>query len=80
MPMTPRGPRLRLTVRLPYDEAKEVFRRARARNWSVSDYVAFCIAREIGVKTARERGGHHVSPYAAQNMRSEDDFEAQEAE
>lgn len=46
--MPNRGPRLQVTVRLPYDEYREVARRARSRNWSLSDYIGYCIGKEIG--------------------------------
>lgn len=53
MPMAHRGPRMPLTVRLPFDLYKEVAIRARARNWSLSDYVTYCVARELGTVMRR---------------------------
>lgn len=47
MPNVSRGPRIAITVRLPFDEYREVARRARNRRWSMSDYVGYCISREL---------------------------------
>lgn len=48
--MPHRGKRLQLTLRLPPDLYAEVARRARGRGWSLSDYVAWCVANEIRPK------------------------------
>lgn len=50
VPRRARGNRIALTIRLPYDLYREVAVRAKARNWSMSDYVAFCVARELSGK------------------------------
>jgi len=50
MPRRARGPRIALTIRLPYDIYREVCVRAEARNWSLSDFVSFCVAKEISGK------------------------------
>ena len=44
-----------MTVRLPYDEYREVASRARRRGWSMSDYVGWCVAKELTGK-ANGRG------------------------
>ncbi|HEY6414823.1 MAG TPA: hypothetical protein VIX41_01255 [Acidimicrobiales bacterium] len=55
MPSRSRGPRIATTVRMPYDEYREMARRARARGWSMSDYIAYCVAQQVRVKG--KRGG-----------------------
>jgi len=56
MPRQNRGARIALTIRLPFDVYREVSVRAKARNWSMSDYVAWCVAKEISGKyIAKER-------------------------
>lgn len=50
MPMAHRGNRIQLTIRLPVDEYREASVRARARGWSLSDFVGYCVAREIAGK------------------------------
>jgi len=55
MPRRNRGQRIALTIRLPYDVYREVATRARGRNWSMSDYVAWCVAKEISGKYAPQR-------------------------
>ena len=47
MPRRHRGNRIGLTIRLPFDLYREVAIRARARNWSMSDYVGYCVAKEL---------------------------------
>jgi hypothetical protein len=54
MSMMHRGKRQQLTVRLPYDEYREVAIRARARGWSMSDYAGWCIAKELSGKAGRK--------------------------
>ena len=39
-----------MTVRLPFDMYREMNVRAEARNWSMSDYVAWCVAKELSGK------------------------------
>lgn len=53
--MQHRGTRIQVTVRLPYDEYREVASRARRRGWSMSDYVGWCVAKELTGK-ANKRG------------------------
>jgi hypothetical protein len=62
VPMPSKGKRIALTVRLPFDEYREVSVRARGRGWSLSDYVGFCVAREIG---GRGRGVNESVPVNA---------------
>jgi hypothetical protein len=50
VPQRYRGNRIALTIRLPYDLYREVAIRAGARNWSLSDYVTWCVARELSGK------------------------------
>lgn len=50
VPMPHRGPRMQLTVRLPLDEYREVAVRAQGRGWSMSDYIAYCVARTLGTR------------------------------
>jgi hypothetical protein len=45
--MNHRGSRLQITVRLPVDEYREVAVRARARGWSLSDYIGWCVVKEL---------------------------------
>ena len=65
-----KGKRVALTVRLPFDEYREVAVRARGRNWSLSDYVGFCVRRELDPKT-RKSANVSVNEYAT--MRETDD-------
>lgn len=53
MPRRHRGNRIGLTIRLPFDLYREVAIRARARNWSLSDYVGYCVAKELSGKYKR---------------------------
>lgn len=53
-----------MTIRLPYDEYREVAVRARARNWSLSDYVGYCVVRELSPKDAKA----HVTTRAAEHV------------
>ena len=57
MPRQNRGARIALTIRLPFDVYREVSVRAKARNWSMSDYVAWCVAKEISGKYVPSRVG-----------------------
>ena len=64
MPRRARGPRIALTIRLPFDLYREVGLRAEARNWSMSDFVAYCVERD-GVRHALSRiAAHHRLPSA----------------
>jgi hypothetical protein len=65
MAMPAKGPRVALTVRLPYDEYREAVRRAKAREWTLTHYIGYCVARELafggkkrpsGGSAARSRG------------------------
>jgi len=47
VPRRHRGNRIAITIRLPFDLYREVSIRARARNWSMSDYIGFCVAKEL---------------------------------
>lgn len=47
MPTPYRGQRVPITVRLPVDEYREVCIRAKKRRWSLSDYIGYCVEREI---------------------------------
>ena len=78
--MPARGPRQRVTVRLPYDEYREAAVRARQRGWSFSDYVGYCVAKELGVARGSRRGtgggtrSHHpLSPHTARVIRDFDE-------
>jgi hypothetical protein len=53
-----KGPRVALTVRLPFDEYRECAIRAKARNWSMSDYIGYCVTRELtpGKRKAKAAG------------------------
>jgi len=51
--MRHRGARIQMTVRLPPDEYREVSIRARGRGWSMSDYVGWCVAKELRPNNAR---------------------------
>lgn len=53
MPQRHKGNRVALTIRLPFDLYREVAIRARGRNWSMSDYVSFCVAKELSGKYRR---------------------------
>ena len=48
--MPHRGRRVQATVRLPVDEYREVATRARARGWSMSDYIGWCVAQQVRPK------------------------------
>jgi hypothetical protein len=47
MPMPARGKRIRVTARLPPDDFREAATRAKNRGWSMSDFIGFCVAREV---------------------------------
>lgn len=53
MPRRSKGNRLPITIRLPFDLYREVAIRARGRNWSMSDYIGFCVAKELSGKYKR---------------------------
>lgn len=58
VPQRSKGRRIALTIRLPYDEYREVAVRALQRNWSLSDYVGFCVLRELkGAHKVKEKVG-----------------------
>jgi len=50
-----KGPRIATTVRLPFDHYREAAQRAKGRNWSLSDYVGWCVAKEVDPKNTRDR-------------------------
>lgn len=56
-----------LTVRLPFELYREVALRAGARNWSLSDYVTFCVAREVSGRY-RMNSGHLNLPNVREAM------------
>jgi hypothetical protein len=53
VPRRHRGNRIPITIRLPFDLYREVSIRARARNWSMSDYIGWCVAKELSGKYVR---------------------------
>ena len=61
--MPARGKRIPCTTRLSYDEYREVVKRAKARGWSISDYLAYCARREI--LGGRKHAGGGKSPHTA---------------
>lgn len=61
VPMPKKGVRARVTVRVPIDDFREAATRARSRRWSMSEYVAYCIEREI--RPTPNRGTNNRSPY-----------------
>jgi len=60
-----RGRRIAVTVRLPFDLYREVASRADFKGWSMSDYVNWCIAKEVSSKYTSVREQSQASPYAA---------------
>lgn len=46
MPQPYKGRRMALTVRLPMDLYVEATRQAKHRQWSISHYVAYCVAAQ----------------------------------
>ena len=64
MPRAYKGPRKEITVRLALDDYREAAVRARARNWSMSDYIGYCVARELDPSKRRQKVTNHLSPYA----------------
>lgn len=56
--MARRSPRMGITVRLPVEEYREVAARAKRRNWSMSDYIGYCVTRELKGANARPRKTH----------------------
>lgn len=69
MPMQHRGTRIQMTVRLPYDEYREVAARARRRGWSMSDYVGWCVGKELTGKSNKR--GELPSSFEADPLRLE---------
>lgn len=41
---------MQTTVRLAYDDYREVALRARARGWSINDFIAWCVAKQVSPK------------------------------
>ena len=50
------------TVRLPLDDYRECAVRAAARNWSMSDYIGYCVARELDPKKRNAKVTNRLSP------------------
>jgi hypothetical protein len=63
--MPGRGPRIPITVRLAVDDYREVAVRARGRNWSLSDYIGWCVAQQLNPK-AKQNASHTPTPYRAE--------------
>lgn len=59
VPRRHRGNRIPITIRLPFDLYREVSIRARARNWSMSDFIGFCVAKELSGSYVGK--SHHAS-------------------
>jgi len=57
MPMPSKGRRTRATVRLPYDVAAAAAIKAKARRWSMSEYIAFCVERALAADARRGPNG-----------------------
>lgn len=80
---------MQITVRLPVDEYREVALRARARGWSLSDYIGWCVVKELKPHK-NGRGGQrdplgleltrspllaaHVSAPVNARLRNDDEF------
>ncbi|HET6896882.1 MAG TPA: hypothetical protein VFK70_00975 [Vicinamibacteria bacterium] len=67
MPQPYKGRRVKMTIRLPYDVHEEAASRAAARRWNLSQYVGWCVERQInpiGV-AAGERRDPDLEPTAA---------------
>jgi hypothetical protein len=73
MPMPARGKRIRVTARLPPDDFREAATRARNRGWSMSDYVAYCVAREVGSRRAKQHVSKTPLRYPTGVLEHEDD-------
>lgn len=72
MPMPHRGQRVALTIRLPYDEYREVAVRAKGRGWSMSDYIGYCVGREVKSKAHKQRVTEGQSLHVDRVFRDED--------
>jgi hypothetical protein len=68
MPRRNRGPRIALTIRLSYDLYREVAGRAKARNWSMSDFVSWCVAKEISGRFIAKERAHPGSASRAADL------------
>lgn len=55
MPQPYKGRRIALTVRLPVDLYTEASRMAARRQWSLSHFVAYCVAREAKAGSKKSR-------------------------
>lgn len=61
MPMPARGPRIRITARIAPDDFRECAKRAQNRGWTMSDYVAWVIGKELrGQSQGHKRSGPRV--------------------
>lgn len=58
--MPSRGRRIRVTARLPYDEFREASIRQQRLGWSMSDFIAYCVRRELGRQDPHSRPVVHV--------------------
>lgn len=74
MPMPHKGHRIALTIRLPYDDYRQVAYRAKGRGWSLSQYVAYCVGTELGRTNRaaiRHSGGlQNLSPSVPEKLKS----------
>jgi hypothetical protein len=59
-----KGDRIATTVRLPYDEYRECAVRAKARNWSMSDYIGYCVTRELDPSKRKQKSSGKLSEHA----------------
>lgn len=62
--------RVAITVRLPYDQYREVVARAQGREWSIAHYVSHCIGRELGSKATK---GHNRGVALAREVSDADE-------
>lgn len=62
MGMPHRGRRVQATVRLAFDDYREVAVRARARGWSMSDYIAYCVSKELLPSSGRTANSFETNP------------------
>jgi len=60
MAMPYKGQRVALTIRLPIDDYREVAIRAKARGWSMSDYVNYCVGVTTGTRKNTRVGENPV--------------------
>ena len=58
MAMPSKGHRVATTIRLPYDDYRDAVARARARGWSLSQYIAYAVGRDLG--KSRETAARHA--------------------